>query len=113
MGPLMMLGILGWGNGDRRGGACAFDAYGPGGRWGKRPSRPGTGAYEGAMATRGDHLADALEEAGATEGARLVVLALPRETPDDVVQRLALEARALVGELGHRDELRRALEATD
>jgi hypothetical protein len=96
MGPVVLTGILGWGNGDRRGGACAFDVYGPGGRWGSRPSRPGTGAYEGATATRGDHLADALLEAGATEGTRLVVLALPRDTPDEVAERLANEAQARV-----------------
>lgn len=108
MGPLVMLGRLGWANGDRSPiPQPQLDAYGPGGRWAQRSVRD-TGRI-----THGDHLADALVEEGATEGTRLVVLALPRDTPDDVVKRLAMESLALVGELGHRDELHRALEATD
>lgn len=66
--PIIITGSLGWGNDQPR--PRRFDAYGPGGRWGTadRPTPRG----------HGDHLADALEDAGAGEGARLVVVALPR-----------------------------------
>lgn len=91
MTPLVVVGRLGWANGDRSPvPRPQLDAYGPGGRWGQRSAGDDTGRV-----THGDHLADALTEAGAGEGDRLVVLALPRDTPDEVVQRLANEARAL------------------
>lgn len=85
MPPLVVIGRLGWANGDRSPvPRPQLDAYGPGGRWGIRSAGDDTG-----RTTKGDHLADALTEAGATEGDRLVVLVLPRNTPDDVVQRAA------------------------
>lgn len=61
--PVVLRGVLGWGN--RKGG---YEAYGPEGRWGG----------EGNYADHGDLLGDALERAGATEGATLLVIAVPR-----------------------------------
>jgi len=63
--PLVLRGFLGWGN--RKGG---LEAYGPGGRWGG----------EKALGDRGygDLLGDALDRAGATEGADLIVVAVSR-----------------------------------
>lgn len=82
---LVVVGRLGWANGDRRPvPRPQLDAYGPGGRWGRRSAGDGTG-----RATHGDHLADALAEAGAGEGDRLVVLVLPRETDDATVRNVA------------------------
>jgi hypothetical protein len=57
--PIVMRGNVGWGN--RKNGV---EAYGPGGRW------------EGNEF--GDLLGDALERAGAYEGARFVVVAINR-----------------------------------
>lgn len=71
-------GILGWGN--RKGG---LEAYGPGGRWNG----------EGHYAKDGDLLGDALDRAGVTEGATLLVIAVPRfgdpSVLDDVERFLA------------------------
>jgi hypothetical protein len=58
--PTAIRGVLGWGN--RKSG---LEVYGPDGRWG------GTGRD-------GDLLGDALARAGQTEGASLVVVAVPR-----------------------------------
>ena len=55
----VLRGVLGWGN--RKSG---LEAYGPGGRWGE--------------GREGDLLGDALERAGAHEGADLLVIAVDR-----------------------------------
>lgn len=73
-GPVVLRGVLGWGN--RKGG---LEAYGPGGRW--VPNRNG---QEGG----GDLLGDALEEAGASEGATLLVIAIPRHGDLTVLDRI-------------------------
>jgi len=80
-------GYLGWANGDRAPNPSSFDFYGPGGRWGSRPARNGT--------TRGDHIADALADAGLTEGASLIVVALSRGAGAQGVERLAAVAAAV------------------
>lgn len=59
MKATVLRGVLGWGN--RKSGV---EAYGPDGRWGQ--------------GREGDLLGDALEREGATEGATLLVIAVPR-----------------------------------
>lgn len=76
--PIVVVGRLGWGNGDRTPSPSQLDVYGPGGRWGSRPSTNGN--------TRGDHLADVVVEAGAGEGDRLVVCVFPRFTTDTAIE---------------------------
>lgn len=61
--PVVLRGFLGWGN--RKSG---LEAYGPGGRW----------KSEGFHAKDGDLLGDALDRAGAHEGATLLVIAVDR-----------------------------------
>lgn len=90
--PIVMEGVLGWGNGDRRPAPGSLDAYGPEGRWGRRYA--GNGALIGAE-TRGDHLADALVEAGAHEGATLIVVAVNRGPGRDAT--IEAVRRALAG----------------
>lgn len=72
--PIVLRGVLGWGN---RKGGC--EAYGPGGRW--APSRNG---QDGG----GDLLGDALEQVGASEGATLLVIAVPRFGDLSVLDRI-------------------------
>lgn len=76
-------GVLGWGN---RKSGC--EAYGPGGRWEGRSEATTPGEV-------GDLLGDHLEREGATEGARLVVVALPRFCPVDP-DLLAAQIRSMV-----------------
>lgn len=91
--PIVLTGRLGWGNGDRMYGASPYDLYGPGGRWGSRPSRPSrlstTPRPTPGAHTQGDHMADALVEAGAGEGTPVVVLALPRGTTPEQMARVS------------------------
>lgn len=75
-GPVVLRGVLGWGN--RKSG---LEAYGPRGRW-DNPD-PGGGAHEHAN-PYGDLLGDALERAGASEGASLLVIAVPRGSDESV-----------------------------
>jgi hypothetical protein len=84
--PVVVRGVLGWGN--RKGG---YEAYGPGGRW----------EGEGHYGHYGDLLGDALERAGATEGATLLVVAVPRFGDTAVLDELevVLAARARVADL--------------
>ncbi len=83
--PIILTGTLGWGNPGCNS-LCSLDTYGPGGRWASPASPdetrriPGSG---GANGQGGHQLADALADEGATEGARLIVIALPRRTSDD------------------------------
>lgn len=72
--PVVLRGILGWGN---RKGGC--EAYGPGGRW----APPRNGQEYG-----GDLLGDALEEVGAHEGATLLVIAVDRFGDTTVLDRI-------------------------
>lgn len=78
--PIMVRGVLGWGN--RKGG---LEAYGPGGRWAE--DRIGQKGW-------GDLLGDALEEAGAHEGATLLVIAVDRFGDTSVLDRIADELAA-------------------
>lgn len=59
MSAVVVKGTLGWGNTKP-----GYELYGPGGRWGSSANN-----------RQGDSLADALEAAGAHEGARVVVVA--------------------------------------
>ncbi len=70
---VIVTGVLGWGN--RKGG---LEAYGPGGRWRKRDDGSEVEVPNGTDWTWGDLLGDALERAGVTEGAHLLVIAIPR-----------------------------------
>ena len=70
---VIVTGVLGWGN--RKGG---LEAYGPGGRWRKRDDGSEVEVPNGTDGTWGDLLGDALERAGVTEGADLLVIAIPR-----------------------------------
>jgi hypothetical protein len=82
-------GVLGWGN--RKAG---MEAYGPGGRW---------GGGEGEGRGEGDLLGDALERAGAGEGATLVVAALPRfSTPGQIEATEAALGGAVNAHVGPR-----------
>jgi hypothetical protein len=85
--PIVTTGVLGWGN--RKSG---LEAYGPGGRWAGRvelPPRPATNAG------LGDLLGDHLDEQGASEGADLVVVALPRRCGVDPTAALAAILRVV------------------
>lgn len=77
--PVVIRGVLGWGN--RKNG---LEAYGPGGRW----------EGKGIHAKDGDLLGDALDRAGAHEGATLLVIAVDR-----------------FGETAVLDEIQRVLDA--
>lgn len=66
-GVVVIRGHLGWGN--RKSG---LDAYGPGGRWDPPPE------VMAENARHGDLLGDALDRAGVSEGAELIVVAVPR-----------------------------------
>ena len=66
---VIVKGRLGWGN-PGSGTAHQFEVYGPGDRW--APPRPGQ------KVQGGDLIADALAEAGATEGHQVLVIAIPR-----------------------------------
>lgn len=70
-------GVLGWGN---RKSGC--EAYGPGGRW------------EGGEF--GHLLGDHLEELGAAEGTRLIVVAVPSRFDHEYADLLASDIRAMV-----------------
>jgi hypothetical protein len=84
-------GSLGWANSDRWP-AARFDAYGPGGRWGKTVTRAG-------LTTQGHHLADALVELGAGEGAVLLVVAVNRGPEQEAtVGRLREALTAAIGD---------------
>jgi hypothetical protein len=73
--PIVVRGFLGWGN--RKG---DLEAYGEGGRW-----APAIRAGEPA----GDLLGDALERAGAHEGATLLVIAVNRHGDASILDDLA------------------------
>lgn len=79
--PIVVRGILGWGN--RKTG---LEAYGPGGRWDN--TDPGGGAHPRANPD-GDLLGDALDRAGAHEGADLLVIAVNRTGDTSVLDRIA------------------------
>lgn len=79
--PIVVRGVLGWGN--RKTG---LEAYGPGGRWDN--TDPGGGAHPRANPD-GDLLGDALERAGAHEGATLLVIAVDRFGDTSVLDALA------------------------
>jgi hypothetical protein len=68
--PVALRGFLGWGN--RKGG---YEAYGPGGRW---DNVDPDGGVKPRTNPNGDLLGDALERAGAHEGATLLVIAVDR-----------------------------------
>lgn len=72
--PVTLRGVLGWGN--RKGG---YEAYGPGGRWAPATTTNKEG---------GDLLGDALEHAGAHEGATLLVIAVDRFGDTSVLDRI-------------------------
>lgn len=71
-------GYLGWGN---RKTGC--EAYGPGGRWMRRHGGDKVDPPNGTDGTQGDLLGDALERAGFTEGATLLVVAINRGPDHD------------------------------
>lgn len=88
---IVVRGNLGWSNGHKT--ASSYDVYGPDGRWGRRP-RNGD-----PIETQGHLLADALNEAGAHEGARFVVVAINRFGDDgllDEVEAFVADRTALV-----------------
>ena len=66
---VIVKGRLGWGN-PGSGSASQFELYGPGDRW--APMRNGQRVHGG------DLIADALAEAGASEGHQVLVIAIPR-----------------------------------
>lgn len=69
--PVALRGVLGWGN--RKNG---LEAYGPGGRW------------DNVDPSGGDLLGDALDRAGAHEGATLLVIAIDRFGDTTVLDRI-------------------------
>lgn len=71
--PIIVRGNLGWGN--RKSGT---EAYGPGGRWSQLDDGTPVPTPNGGDPQQGDLLGDALERAGVTEGASLLVIAVPR-----------------------------------
>ncbi len=78
---VVITGRLGWGN---RGynSHSSLDAYGPGDRWARPGNVPPQAAERsiplgGLNGEGGDVLADALADAGAREGHRLVIVAVP------------------------------------
>lgn len=72
--PIVVRGYLGWGN--RKSG---LEAYGPGGRWNRNPDGTRFAPVpNGGDPADGDLLGDALERAGATEGAEFIVIAVKR-----------------------------------
>ena len=73
--PIIVIGNLGWRNPEDCN-ETQFRAYGPGGRWLRRPNGSG------------DALENALVAAGATEGDRLIVVALSRYTPQAALDRI-------------------------
>lgn len=91
--PIAIRGVLGWGN--RKSG---LEAYGPGGRWDNlEPS----GGVRPRSNPDGDLLGDALERAGATEGAELLVIAVNRRGDRFILQAvLRLLARYNVTDVG-------------
>lgn len=70
--PIVRRGFLGWGN---RKGGC--EAYGPGGRWSKLADGTPVASPNGQEGW-GDLLGDDLEREGVSEGADLIVVAVPR-----------------------------------
>lgn len=64
--PTVIRGFLGWGN--RK---VGLEAYGPDGRWGGEKALGDNRGF-------GDLLGDALDRCGVTEGAELIVVAVPR-----------------------------------
>jgi hypothetical protein len=69
---VVVTGNVGWRNADRPANGTQFEAYGPEGRW-----NPGPG---------GSSLIDALVDAGAVEGDRLIVIAVPRAENADRIE---------------------------
>lgn len=69
---------LGWGN--RKAG---LEAYGPGGRWSKRADGTPVSTPNGGDPIHGDLLGDALDRAGFSEGATLLVVAINRGPDHD------------------------------
>ena len=84
--PIVVHGVLGWGN--RKSG---LEAYGPGGRWDNLD--PGGGAHPRSNPD-GDLLGDALDRAGAHEGATLLVIAVDRFGDTSVLERVAAALNA-------------------
>lgn len=82
--PVVLRGFLGWGN--RKGG---LEAYGSDGRWG--------GPTEGDGRGNGDLLGDALDRAGAHEGATLLIIAVDRFGDLSVLDRIEAELTAEAG----------------
>lgn len=70
---VVLRGQLGWGN--RKHG---LEAYGPGGRWSKLADGTPVPTPNGGDPAHGDLLGDALDRAGAHEGAELLVIAINR-----------------------------------
>jgi len=81
-------GILGWRNHRDEASSVQVEAYDSDGRWGN----PAPGRHQGT----GRAIVDALAANGGTEGDRLILLALPRMTPDAVVDGLMRDLPALV-----------------
>lgn len=78
--PVALRGFLGWGN--RKNG---LDAYGPGGRW---DNVDPAGGVRPRTNPDGDLLGDALEHAGVSEGATLLVIAVDRFGDTSVLDRV-------------------------
>ena len=78
--PVALRGVLGWGN--RKNG---LEAYGPGGRW---DNVDPSGGVRPRTNPDGDLLGDALDRAGAHEGATLLVIAVDRFGDTSVLDRI-------------------------
>lgn len=90
MTAIVTHGILGWGN--RKSG---YEAYGPHGRWyTARASHDGN-----RSTTTGDLLGDHLRDVGATEGQRLIVVALPYGTTEEGAEGLEAAVTELMTQL--------------
>lgn len=89
--PIVLKGVLGWGN--RKSG---LEAYGPGGRWHRGANGQGTD---------GDLLGDALDREGASEGADLIVVAVPRLCGGDYPTMAAVTEKMHAAVLAAVDEV--------
>jgi hypothetical protein len=69
---VVVTGNVGWRNADRPANGTQFEVYGPEGRWNPEPG--------------GSSLIDALVDAGAGEGDRLIVIAVPRSEDADGIE---------------------------
>lgn len=86
-GPILVHGVLGWRNPTDPVNPTSYEAYGPGGRWGKDGDR------HASRQVGGDSLAGALTEAGASEGAHFIVVAFNRFDDKELGGWEAIEAR--------------------